>query len=241
MALTLDALYAVVENTWPAAAAHRAGPWMLRQGAGGGQRVSAATVEDGFRSDDLIAAEDAMRMMGQHPLFMIRNGETELDAALEARGYAVKDPVNLWVCPIGQLTDTPIPPVKAYAVWEPLAVMREIWEAGGIGPGRVAVMERATCPKTGLFGRVDDKPAAAGYCGIHAGIAMVHALEVLEARRGKGLGKWMMRCAAIWAERQGADWMAVLCTKANGPANGLYAALGMKIVGDYHYRIAPKH
>jgi len=46
-----------------------------------------------------------------------------------------------------------------------------------------------------------------------------------------------MRQAAHWAQTHGAAWMAVLCTQANAGANGLYASLGMQVVGQYHYRI----
>jgi GNAT superfamily N-acetyltransferase len=236
----LEALYAVTEQTWPPARRTVQGPITLRDGAGGGKRVSAATAAPDWRDADLAEAEDAMAALGQAPLFMIHQGEDALDAALGARAYDIIDPVNLWLCPMDRLTDRPIPRVTAFAIWEPLAIMREIWAQGGIGPARVAVMERARTPKTGLFGRISDKPAGAGYCGLHEGIAMVHALEILPEHRGRGLGKWMMRCAAFWAQAQGGTHMAVLCTKANAGANGLYASLGMEVVGQYHYRIKPK-
>ena len=48
-----------------------------------------------------------------------------------------------------------------------------------------------------------------------------------------------MRQAAHWAKANGAHWMSVLCTQANKGANGLYASLGMQVVGQYHYRILP--
>ncbi|MCT4371656.1 GNAT family N-acetyltransferase [Yangia mangrovi] len=235
----LPRLYATLDTTWPAASTVAAGPWLLREGGGGGKRVSCITAEDGWSPDDLQAAEQAQRMMRQEPLFMIRAGETALDVALESRGYEIIDPVNLWVCKIGLLTETPPHRMSAFALWEPLAVMREIWVAGGIGPARVGVMERARVPKTALFGRVSDKPAGAGYCAIHDGIAMVHALEVLEAHRGKGVGTAMMRRAAVWAESRGARYMSLACLTDNAAANGLYASLGMELVGQYHYRIKP--
>jgi GNAT superfamily N-acetyltransferase len=68
---------------------------------------------------------------------------------------------------------------------------------------------------------------------------MVHALEIPKAHRRKGMGVWLMRQAALWAKPNGAEWMSVLCTQANVGANGLYASLGMKVVGQYHYRILP--
>ncbi|MBV2358969.1 GNAT family N-acetyltransferase [Thalassococcus sp. CAU 1522] len=233
----LNRLFAASDATWPAAARIDAGPWRLREGRGGGKRVSAATAEGPWRDDDLPAAEDAMRLMGQPPLFMLRQGEDALDAALDARGYRIIDPVRIWLCPIDHLADRKIPRVTAFAIWEPLAAMREIWAQGGIGEGRIAVMERAPDPKTGLFGRAADHPAGAGFCAVHDGIAMVHALEIAAPFRGKGLGGWMMRLAAHWGRAQGATHMAVLCTKANAAANGLYASLGLADVGEYHYRI----
>lgn len=233
------ALYAVTEATWPPASRTPAGPWMLRNGAGGGKRVSATTAEGPWREDDLPAAETAMGMLGQDSLFMIREGEGDLDRALAARGYQIVDPVNLWVCPVEALTDLPLPRVTAFAIWEPLAIMRDIWAGGGIGPARIAVMERVAGPRTGIFGRVNDKPAGSAFCAIHDRIAMVHALEIDGASRRRGLGAWMMRKAAHWARANGADWMSVLCTRANDGANGLYASLGMQLVGQYHYRILP--
>lgn len=236
---TVHTLYAVTEATWPPAERTPAGPWMLRNGAGGGKRVSAATAEGDWHEEDLAAAETAMRMLGQDALFMIREGDEALDAALADRGYEVIDPVNLWVCPIDQLTDVPVPRVTAFSIWEPLAIMRDLWQAGGIGPERIAVMERAKVPKIGVLGRFADKPAGTAYCAISEQIAMVHALEIPKAHRRKGMGVWLMRQAALWAKPNGAEWMSVLCTQANVGANGLYASLGMKVVGQYHYRILP--
>lgn len=233
-------LYRAIEATWPPREAIDAGPWVLRDGAGGGQRVSAATQRGAIDPDiDLPAAEQAMRLMGQAPLFMIRQGDQVLDGHLAARGYAIKDPVNLYLCPIALLTDRQVPPVTAFAIWEPLEIMRELWAKAGIGPARLQVMERAKGPKTALFGRTRDKPAAVGFCALDGDIAMLHALEVAAPFRRMGLAGWMTRAAALWAEDWGAAWMALLCTQANTGANALYAGLGMRIVGQYHYRTAP--
>lgn len=234
---TLTRHFEALDATWPAATQVPAGPWLLREGRGGGKRVSAATAQGHWKTDDLDPAEKAMRMMGQDPLFMIRPGDEALDAALDSRGYTLVDPVQLWSVPLGRLTDLKLPRVTAFAIWEPLAIMREIWEAGDIGDARQRVMERASYPKTGLFGRVSDRPAGAGFCAIHDDIAMVHALEIAPEHRQKGLGGWMMRCAALWAEQHGAARIAVAATTENTAANALYAALKMEVVGQYHYRM----
>lgn len=232
--------YEVVEATWPPAGVTQSGAVTLREGQGGGSRVSAASAEGPLQAADLAAAEEAMRALGQVPLFMIREGQDDLDAQLGARGYQVKDPVNLWTCPAAQLTDVKIPRVTTFAMWEPLAICREIWEAGGIGPERQAIMARAAGPKTAILGRHDDKPAGAAFAAIHKGVAMVHAVEIVPFQRRKGMGAWIMRQAALWAADNGAGTLAVLCTKENEGANGLYASLGMQLAGGYHYRILPE-
>ncbi|MEP2715059.1 GNAT family N-acetyltransferase [Pseudophaeobacter sp.] len=231
--------YEVVEATWPAVAKRNLGPVSLREGQGAGSRVSAASVTGAATEAEIEAAEAAMRAMGQDCLFMIYDGQDALDNQLAARGYQVKDPVNLWLCPIETLMDVEIPRVTTFALWSPLEIQREIWIAGGIGTERQAVMERVSVPKAALLGRYDDKPAGAGFVAVHDGTAMVHALEILPHQRRHGMGAWMMRQAAFWAAENGAREMAVLCTKENAGANGLYAALGMRCSGEYHYRHLP--
>ena len=231
--------YDVCDQTWPAATTKEVGPFTLRKGLGGGSRVSATTLAGDFTPAELDAAEAAMRGSGQRMVFQIREGQEALDTAVAARGYEVFDPVNFYACPVDLLCDEPLPRVRVLAVWEPLALMREIWAAGGIGPERLAVMARAKGPKTGLLGRLEDKPAGVAFAAIHDGTAMVHAVEVAPAWRRKGMGRWFMRGAAFWARDHGAAELSVICTKANAPANALYTSLGMTHVGSYHYRGLP--
>lgn len=232
----LATLFDVAEATWPAAARERLGPITLREGRGGGKRVSAATAEGPVGPADLERAEAAMQARGQVPLFQVREGEAALDSALGARGYRIVDPVDVLVAPVTALSGARLPRLSAFAVWEPLEIMREIWTEGGIGPARIAVMERVAVPKTGLFARQDDHPAGTGFAAIHAGVAMVHALEVRARHRRAGVGRRMMVQAALWAEAQGAAHLAVLCTTANAGANALYAGMGFCRAGTYHYR-----
>jgi GNAT superfamily N-acetyltransferase len=232
----LPAIHAAVEATWPPAHRQTIGPVTIRDGRGGGKRVSAATASRPLTPDELTRAEAAMRELGQDALFQIRAGDAALDAELAAQGYRVVDPTNIHAAPIEALTAQTPPRVTTFTVWEPLEIMREIWAEGGIGPDRIAVMARAAGPKTGLFGRHDNRPAAAGFVAIHGALAVVHALEVRPAHRRAGLGRWMMVQAAHWAAQHGARHLAVLCTEANAAANGLYSSMGFADVGGYHYR-----
>jgi len=228
------------EATWPPAARKHLGAWTIRDGQGGGNRVSAATEDWPVTDADLPAAEAAMRALGQAPLFQIREHEEKLDALLEAHGYVVRDPVNLWAIPVADLTREPIARASAYTMWPPLELAREIWQDGGIGAARQAVMERASCPKTAILARVGDYPGGAAYAGIHDGIAMLHAIHVLPAQRRQGAGRLLLRAAAKWAEARGAEVLSLIVTQGNHAANPLYASMGMTRVGHYHYRVHPE-
>lgn len=235
MSPPLPQLFEAIGATWPAAQVIHEGPWCLRDGAGGGKRVSAATARRAVRAAEIAAAEVAMAALGQPALFMIRAEDEGLDGLLAARGYEILDPTNIWVAPVARLTDVPIPRVTAFTIWEPLAIMREIWAAGGLGPERIEVMARAAV-KTGILARWNERPAGAAFVAMHEQIAMVHAVEVLPAQRRQGVAGWIMRAAAFWARAQGAETLAVLCTQANEGANRLYSALGFEVAGHYHYR-----
>jgi len=239
--MTPDAaqLYDAVEGTWPPAKAFAQGAWTLRDGAGGGKRVSAATANGPVTAADVTEAEAGMAALGQPPLFMVREGEQALDALLAGQGYAVIDPVILYTLPIEKLTDVPIPRVTTFAIWKPLAIMREIWAQGGIGPARLDVMARAQT-KTAILSRWQEKPAGVAFAGVHDGICMVHAVEVLPHQRRMGVAQWMMRAAAFWGQAQGAQYMSVLCVEENTAANRLYQGLGFTAAGRYHYRHKPE-
>ena len=230
-------LYEVCEATWPPAAVSDCGPFLIRDGQGGGKRVSAATATGPFTLDDITAAETAMRALNQTPLFQIREGDDALDAALAQRGYDIIDPVTMYAAKAGNIATELPPRTAAIAAWEPLAIMREIWAAGGIGPERVEVMMRVKGPKTGFVSRWQDKPAGSSFCAMHDGISMVHAVEIVPFQRRMGVGRWLMRRAAYWTLDNGGHTLSVICTDANVAANGLYASLGMHVVGRYHYRI----
>lgn len=232
-------LYEVCDQTWPAARRFDQGVWTLREGKDGGKRVSAATAAGSVTDADIPQAESAMKALGQDPLFMIRDGDDALDGLLDARGYQFIDPVIMYTLPIEALTDVPIPRVTAFNIWEPLAIMREIWASGGVGPARQAVMARAKV-KTAILSRWNEMPGGVAFAAVHDGICMVHAVEVLAHQRRQGVAQWMMRRAAFWGQAQGATHLAVLCVEQNEGANGLYRALGFAEQGRYHYRQSPK-
>lgn len=227
---------AAMEATWPPADTMRAGPWRIREGRGGGKRVSAATAEDTIAAADIPTAEHKMRALGQTPLFMLRPGEAATDRLLGGRGYALVDPVTLYAGPVALFTHEPVRRMTAFTLWPPLAIMRDIWSAGGLGPERIAVMERVARPKTGIFARHTDRPAGVAFAAADGDVAMVHAIEVVPELRKQGVGTNILRLSAHWAQSQGASHIALAVTRSNESANALYSSLGLQVVGHYHYR-----
>ncbi|MFD2175581.1 GNAT family N-acetyltransferase [Rhodobacter lacus] len=227
--------FAVIDATWPAAAQHRAGGFVVREGLGGGARVSCASLAGPFEAANIAAAEAAHHALGQMPKFMVRPEDRMLDAALDARGYEMFDPVVIYAAPLQRLS-TNVPPVTAFAHWPPLAIVREVWAETGIGAERQAILERVTGPKIAILGRTSDRAAGAAFLALHEGTAMLHALTVLPAYRRTGLGRAIMAEAARWAIEAGAEELALVVTRANAPANALYRSLGLDAVSAYHYR-----
>lgn len=227
--------FAVLGATWPGVEERRDG-WVLRRAEGAGSRVSAATRDTA--GADPGAAEAAMREMGQRPLFMIRPGEDDLDATLEAVGYGREDDSALLVAPASAvaLEGTERAVIRCDA---PLARMAEIWADSGIGAARLRVMARAAEPKLYLMMRDGDRPAGAAFVSAAGGVAMLHALTVAPAARRKGLGTRATRVAAAWAREQGADELALVVRRGNEAALALYHALGFSERARYHYRRAP--
>lgn len=225
-----NALTAALEATWPPAAAWRLGPFRLRDGAGGGKRVSAASVEGSWTTADLDAAAAAMAA----PLFMLRPQDTALDAALAARGYRVVDPVVIYAAPTARFH--PPPRMTTFPHWPPLQIALDLWAEGHIGPARIAVMQRVQGARTALLSRVADRATGTGFVAVHAGTAMLHALEVSPNHRRQGSARNLLHAAGVWARDHGADTLALAVTRANLPACALYASQGMQVMGQYHYR-----
>lgn len=234
---TADRLFAVLDATWPAAKVFDEPPWRFREGRGGGQRVSATSAIASVSEDDLPSAERRMASLDQRPLFMVRNDDEMLDSLLAARGYEVVDPVTMYLGEAAHMSHS-LAITDAMPSWPPLAIQIELWAAGGIGPERIAVMERAVEPKTTILARLGDAPVGTGFASIHDGVAMVHAIEVSKDARRHGVGRRTMQAAANWASSNGAEWVSLAVTRANAAANALYTGLGMDAVTQYHYRRA---
>lgn len=238
----------LIDTSWPAAQVVDRDGWRLRRTEGAGSRVRAATALPPTHLPthppalwpehlpDIAKAEAAGAR-----LFMVRAGETALDAALVARGYALHDPVVVLASDTAALSSPPPERLRCIPSVAPLAAARALWQGGGIGAGRLAVMARAPGPKAYLMGRVGDRPSGVAFIaqGPDRRYAMLHALHVDPAARRSGLGSDLMRGAALWARDLGIETLTLVVTEANTTARALYAKLGFTPLTRYHYRAHP--
>lgn len=231
-----------LEATWPPAETVDLGGWRIRRGLGGGSRVSSVRPmgDPGRPLDDAIAeAERIMRSWGQRALFQLTDLDGALERELAARDYGVKDPTVFMEAAIAGLAErdpTPVRPVEAQA---PLAAMEAVWKFDRVGPARLAVMARATDPKTHLALRVGDMIAGVAFVGVSGGVAMLHALVVAPSYRRRGIGRAGVVAAARYGARHGAGALALAVTEANGAAQALYRDMGFEFRGGYRYLAAP--
>jgi hypothetical protein len=76
-----------------------------------------------------------------------------------------------------------LPGLTAFPHWPPLEIARSLWAEGGIGPARIAVMDRVAGANAALLGRTGDRPAGVAFVACHGAEAMLHALEVAGSQR----------------------------------------------------------
>ncbi len=231
-----DRLIAAMEATWPPAATTRLGPWLLRDGQGGGKRVSATALVGRFNKVALSLAESAMRDREGTALFTLGPDDAALDTALAERGYKLVDPVVIYAARLTDLPQDAAPLMTTFPHWPPLGIAVDLWAEGGIDAARLAVMHRVAGPKCAILGRQNDRAAGVAFVAAHGSFAFVHALEVSPLMRRKGVARHMLLAAARWAGEQGATELALAVTAANEGARALYASFGMQGVGQYHYR-----
>ncbi len=229
------ALAQAFEDTWPAAEYTDAGGFRVGRGLGAGGRVSSARAVGRWTKADIPAVEAIHRRWQQQPMFRVPDTDDGLAGALQDAVYRRETPTAIMQAPVTALTGQPIPYLTTFAIWPPLAIQRDIWNAGSINPARQAVMDRVAVPKTAILGRIDDRAAGVAFAAVAGDVVMVHAVEVLPAFRRRGLAGWLMRQAAVWGQEQGATRVGLAVSRANTGARATYDRLGFAEVAGYAY------
>ena len=237
------ALLAAISAGWAPAESVALGGWVLRRGLGGGRRAASVwpAGEPGLPIDEAIAAAEAQSRAWEQPaIFQIGPADDALDAALATRGYRREARSPIMAAPAETVAAAGRGKRMVLRVRAPLVALEELWNAGGIGPARRAVMARTAAPKDILMLREDDRVAAAAFVAVHDGIAVMSALHVAPPFRRRGLGREAVGAAARMGSAFGAHTIAFSVEGENAPAIALYEGLGLQQVSQYHYRVAPE-
>lgn len=149
--------------------------------------------------------------------------------------------LNFWAVSAAQLAgDRKLGSGVVYAMWPPLHIISEIWEAGGLGARDRAFMADVDLPKAAILARSGQARGGAAFVAIDKDIAMVHAINVALDQRQNGVAKRLLKTAACWASDHGAPILALAVNPDNIAANALFAKLGMDLRGQYDYLLTPK-
>jgi len=222
---------------WPPIRKKTVGPWVIREGGGGGRRVSSTTPIGDYSKEDILLAEREMQALGQPNIFQIRNKDEDLDILLKEKGYSLVDKTVIYTGNIVEISGLRVPPVTTFNVWPYLSIMKSIWEKGGITDARLSVMRRCNVRKTAILGRIENKAAGCAFISQSEGVSIIQSVFVLPQYRRKGLSRYIISEAAKWGVGEGTSYLALMTSKYNRKARNLYDGLGMKMIDTYHYRV----
>jgi ribosomal protein S18 acetylase RimI-like enzyme len=235
-------------RAWPAASVHYDGTWAIRLTAGHPAKrlnsVNPLDPSDAGRLGERIArAARRFEAYGRPLTFrMSPLSGAALSAHLDGKGWSRFDESLIMRMPLSHpLIDKALDQI-------PLKdVVRFINAAIRIGnldpalrPGFSEIIGSIE-PRAGLFVLEHDKePVTTAVCVQDGDLAGLFEIATAPEERGKGYAGRTILSALKWARSHGAReaWMQVQAD--NGPALGLYRALGFTELYRYHYRRPPE-
>jgi N-acetylglutamate synthase len=233
----------IANDAWPAPDTDRLGEWLLRAAEGFTARANSALPigDPGLPRDEAIEAVCAWyRDRGLPPRMNVPLPLcADLDAALDARGWARSVPSLVQTAPIAAIlaatTDRPdLPPVRLAdepdEAWLAVVARRK----GGLPNAARQVLTDARLVKCASV----DGSVAVARGAVVRDFLHVALVEVAEDARGRGLARHVTRALAQWGRAEGAGTAFLQVEETNAPAVGLYAGLGFATHHPYVTRTA---
>ena len=222
--------------------------WVLRLSPGKARR--ARSVNAHFGSSLPLAAKIAYceRVYAAHHLpilFRITPFQRppDLEATLEARGYAAFDPTLVQVAPLERPpevdgADVALTSPSTAAFVDAVATLR-----GSPREQRDAHYERLRhTPLTvyPVLARHDDgRPLACGQVALDDGLAGIFDVVTADHARGQGIATRVVARLLTWAWERGAAHAHLQVEGTNAPALRVYRRFGFATAYTYHYRGRP--
>ena len=169
---------------------------------------------------------------------------SDLDAALDARGYTVYEPTLVQTArevPLPSLAgggDVDVSAVSVDAFVDVCGALR------GSPPGhRAAHLERLAHSPLAMHAVVVRRGGEALACGqvtLDDDLAAIYDMVTAPAARGRGLATRIVRELLQWARQQGATRAFLQVNEDNAPARAVYRKFGFVTSYAYHYRARPE-
>jgi ribosomal protein S18 acetylase RimI-like enzyme len=236
-------------EAWQAEEVIALGPWWLRFMHGVTNRANSVWAGPGEPPGGIeraIERAEAFYAARRLPaIFQITPvADARLDVLLEARGYALIEPVSFQVADAAQVARlAQRPDIRAHSdahlaeEWFELSGRRGRFRGGDVGVYR-AFLERIA-PRAGFASARSlgaAAPAAVGLTIVAPPLAGVFSMLSLPEQRRRGLGEAVLAELARFAASRGAERLYLQVEVANEPARALYARAGFVEAYRYHYR-----
>jgi len=235
-------------ETWPAAEVVRLDGWRLRFNHGVTNRASSVWPGPGASEQSLATRIDGVERFyaarGAAACFQLSPAAepAQLDAALAARGYALRSPVSVEISSSAPLAaSTLLPGVEALCAEEISEEWFDLSGRQGRFRGADVPVYRALLGRLGgragfALVRVGGRAAAVGLGVVAPPWAGVFSMLTLPDQRGRGLGDAVLTAIARWAQSRGSSRLFLQVERDNAPARRLYARAGFVPRYAYHYR-----
>jgi GNAT superfamily N-acetyltransferase len=240
------AIEALAANAWPAETVQRLDGWRLRMSGSVYRRLdSVATIAPRGAlpvERKLTLAERFYFDRGSDARFQVSaaSAPSDLDARLEARGYAIDAPTRVQKARLGdvlartaggrdfevRVTDAP-EPIWITTAWPKPGRRRDA--------GRRA-LARIVPPAGHALVRAAGQPIAVGLGVLERGFLGLFAMLTQPEFRGRGAARAVLHALSRWGAQRGAERAYLQVEEANAVAGALYRDAGFVTLYEYHYR-----
>jgi N-acetylglutamate synthase len=234
-------------NAWPALQTQLYDGWVLRFAGGYTRRANCVNPLYPGQLDlgeKIAACERIYHAQKLATIFKLTPDSLPagLDAALEARGYALEAPTSVQIMELGG---------RDFAAEDRVSLAPRLTEEWFVAFNRLgtsqpaahslhAKMLQAILPACAFASvRVNGRVAGCGLAVAQNGWVGLFDILVDPGLRRQGLGLSLMNSLLAWGQNKGANSAYLQVMKDNPPALGLYALLGFREVYPYWYRVKP--
>jgi N-acetylglutamate synthase len=234
-----------LQLAWPALEEQACGDWLARFAPGVSRRANSANpLRAQLRAvdADIAACETAFRERGLPPMFRLPSiVSAAADERLARLNYAREGAsLTLYADLARSAPRAPDVAIAARPDSEWLAAMAKLQ---GQTPAQAAiyrdVVESIAIPAGFAALREDGEWAALAFGALHDGLLCCESVVADPQRRGRGLGRRLMKALLAWGAEQGARDICLQVAADNVAGLALYRSLGLTTeIYRYHYRRA---